>query len=356
MTDQDPTSLEATQVVETPAPLTPVAPVATPPGASRSRWVVALGAVALVTALTAAIVYALVGRSPEATVLGYVPSGAVVYGELRLDLPGDQRREVGEFLSHFPGFADQAALDSKLDEVLDRLISDASDGKQTFTTNIKPWFDGELAFSAGPLPDPKTFTASPEDSGRISARALALLSIKDEALARAWFADAIGQSGATTTTETYAGVELTIFAGPSGDAKAAFAILDGKVAVAGDVDSVKAAVDTKGDGGLRRRPRCPGRTRRSNRRSHRARLPRARPARGVVAAGGRRRRGLLDADRSPDEVRPGLDGLLGPRRRRCARHGVGSSEDGGEPRTHRGPFVRRRQTCPGDGHRPRRHA
>ena len=61
---------------------------------SRSRWVVALSAVALVTALTAAIVYALVGRSPEATVLGYVPSGAVVYGEVRLDLPGDQRREI----------------------------------------------------------------------------------------------------------------------------------------------------------------------------------------------------------------------------------------------------------------------
>ncbi len=254
MTDQDQSLQDATQVVETAAPLTPVAPVAGPPKASRSRWAVALGAVAVVTILTAAVVYALVGRSPDATVLGYVPSGTVVYGEVRLDLPGDQRREVGEFLSHFPGFADQAALDTKLDEVLDRLVSDASDGKQTFTTNIKPWFDGEVAFSAGPLPDPKTFASGKEGSGMDAARALALLSVKDEALARAWFADAFKQSGATTTTETYKDVELTLFSGKDGGPKAAFAILDGKVAVAGDVASVKAAVDTNGHGGFAEDP------------------------------------------------------------------------------------------------------
>jgi uncharacterized protein DUF3352 len=254
MTDQEQPVQDATQVVDTAEPVTPVAPVTGPPGASRSRWVAALGAVAVVAALTAAIVYALVGRSPEATVLGYVPSGAIVYGEVRLDLPGDQRREIGEFLSHFPGFADPAALESKLDEVLDRLISDASDGKQTFTTNIKPWFDGELAFSAGPLPDPKTFDPGTEGSGMGSARALALLSIKDETLARAWFADAIKQAGATTTTETYNGAELTVFAGGADEPKAAFAILGGKVAVAGTLDAVKAAVDTKGNGGFTAEP------------------------------------------------------------------------------------------------------
>ena len=40
---------------------------------------------------------------------------------------------AGEFLSKFPGFADQAALDTKLDEALDQLIGDETDGKQTFT-------------------------------------------------------------------------------------------------------------------------------------------------------------------------------------------------------------------------------
>ena len=296
-----------------------------PPGAGRSRWVVALGAVALVTALTAAIVYALVGRSPDATVLGYVPSGAVVYGEVRLDLPGDQRQAVGQFLSRFPGFADQASLDTKLDEVLDRLTSDASNGKQTYTTNIKPWFDGELAFSVGPLPDPKSMMSNPT-SGMESGRALALLSVKDEALAKAWFEDAFKQAGATTTNETYAGVELTIFSSASDGPKAAFAILDGKVAVAGDVNSVKAAVDTKGNGGFAAEPDAKKALGGPDRGSRRVRLHRARFAHGLVAATDcglrravrrrrRQRHARHDVLRGHRQAHPEVGGLLAARRR-----------------------------------------
>ena len=35
----------------------------------------------------------LTGASPTATVLGYVPADSVMYGEVRLDLPGDQRQQ-----------------------------------------------------------------------------------------------------------------------------------------------------------------------------------------------------------------------------------------------------------------------
>jgi hypothetical protein len=215
----------------------------------RGRWFAALGIVALVVAGTAAATLMLTGTSPAATVMGYVPTDSVVYGEVRLDLPGDQERKIGEFLSKFPGFADQAALDTKLDEVLDRLISDASDGEQTFTADIKPWFDGEMGFAVGPLPDAAALT-DPE-SAAADGRALVLLSIKDEALARAWFDEVMAESGTTGTTETYEGVQLTVFTEVEvTSAQAAFAIIDGKVAVAGDLASVKAAVDTGGDAGL----------------------------------------------------------------------------------------------------------
>jgi hypothetical protein len=229
------------------ASLEAVAPVAGAGRRSRARWPLAIGLVAIVVAVTAAITLALTGASPTATVLGYVPADSVMYGEVRLDLPGDQRREVGEFLAHFPGFADQAALDTKLDEVLDRLVSEGTDGKQTFTKDIKPWFDGEVAFAMGPLP------AASADvmASAASTRALVLLSLKDEALARAWFADAMTETGTTGTTETYDGVEITVFRPQeSGKLAAAFAIVDGKVAIAGDLTSVKAAIDTGGSGGL----------------------------------------------------------------------------------------------------------
>ncbi|CAN5446411.1 hypothetical protein BH20CHL7_BH20CHL7_16910 [soil metagenome] len=216
---------------------------------SRNRWLLAIGAIGLVMAGTILAALALTGSSPAATVTGYVPANSVMYGEVRLDLPGDQRAEIGKFLAKFPGFADQAALDTKLDEVLDRLMSVGTDGEQTFTRDIKPWFDGEMAFAVGPLPDAASI--GDPTTAAASTRALVLLSVKDEALARTWFSNAMSKAGASGTPESYQGTELTVFSDESmPGARAAFALIGGKVAVAGDVASVKAAVDTGGSGGL----------------------------------------------------------------------------------------------------------
>lgn len=225
------------------SPVTPPPP-ATVRSRSRARWIAAAGVVGVVIVGSILAGLALTGSSPAATVMGYVPADSVMYGEVRLDLPGDQRAKVGEFLSKFPGFADQAALDTKLDEVLDRLLSDGTDGEQTFTRDIKPWFDGELAFSVGALP-----TSGDPAQAAAETRALIMVSIKDEALARAWFTGVISKTGVQSTTEDYGGAQLTVFddlerTGSTADA--GFAIVGGKVAIAGDLASVKAAIDTKG--------------------------------------------------------------------------------------------------------------
>ena len=253
----DPTTdtldLTDTNVTEVASEPTATTPIGGAPGAgasasrrrSRTRWAAALGLIALIVGVTAFATLSLTGSSPASTVVAYVPADSVAYGELRLDLPGDQRQELGEFLSKFPGFADQAALDTKLDEILDRLLSESTDGKQTFTRDIKPWFDGEVAFSMGPLPTDATTITDPEATAA-RARALVMLSIKDEALARAWFTKVMTEQGVTGTPETYQDTELTVFANPEGKAQAAFAIVGGKAVLVGDVASVKAAVDTKG--------------------------------------------------------------------------------------------------------------
>ncbi len=244
----DPTTdTTSTEVHPTPIATTPLATPGQPgpaaaPRQSRARWLAAAGIVALIVAVTAIATLSLTGASPASTVVGYVPADSVAYGELRLDLPGDQRQEVGEFLSKFPGFADQAALESKLDEVLDRLLSESTEGKQTYTRDIKPWFDGELAFSMGPLPaDAAALEAADQ------TRAVVLLSIKDEALARTWFTNALTEMGVTGTKETHQGVELTVFSSPEKPGgQAAFALVGGKVAILGDVASVRVAIDTAG--------------------------------------------------------------------------------------------------------------
>ena len=242
-----PPSAAATDTKATPVATAPAQPPVMTDGRprqSRARWIAAAGAIGLVVLVTALATLVLTSAAPTSAVLGYVPTDSVAYGEVRLDLPGDQRQKVGQFLAKFPGFADQAALETKLDEVLDRLVSEGSQGKQTYSRDVKPWFGGQMAFAMGPLPtiDPNAAEAAAKD-----ARGVLLLSIKDEALARTWFTTTMSQTGVAGTSETYNGAQLTLFSSPEApDHQAAFTIAGGKVAIAGDVASVKAAVDTNG--------------------------------------------------------------------------------------------------------------
>ncbi len=233
------------------APAVPVPAKSTPRRGGRLRWAAAIAVVALVIGATGVVAALITGSAATSTVIGYVPDKTVVYGEVRLDLPGDQRKAVGEFLSKFPGFKDQASLETKIDEALDSFVKSASGGDQTYTTDIKPWFDGQLGFSVGPLPPAASITK--DSSSLEAARYLALLSIKDPAAAQAWFDGVITKSGAKTTTESYGGATLTISSAPD-KPKAAFAVIGGKVAAIGDVASVKAAIDTNGNSGFAAEP------------------------------------------------------------------------------------------------------
>jgi len=214
----------------------------------RLRWAAAIAVIAVVLGASAAVAALITNSATASTVVGYVPAGTLAYAEVRLDLPGDQRRAVGEFLQKFPGFADQAALEGKLDEVLDQLVKDASDDKQTYTADIKPWFDGELAFALGPLPPASSFTdrnASDPNAALDAFRALALVSVKDPALAKAWFEAALKEAGVTGTPEAYDDTVLTVVHGDGPDY--AFAVIDDEVVAIGDVESVRDAVDSNGD-------------------------------------------------------------------------------------------------------------
>ncbi len=205
--------------------------------------------IAVVVAVSAAAVYALTGAAPPATVLGYVPAGSVMYGEFRMDLPGGQDRKVAEFLSHFPGFADQSSIQTKVNETLDQIVGKASSDKQTFGKDIQPWFEGEIAFSVGQLPDAKALSASkvPE------THALLLLSIKNAALAQDWFDQLLTEGGSATATTQYGGTTITTPAKQC-TPETGMAIINGKVAVIGDLASVKSAIDTNGAGAFANEP------------------------------------------------------------------------------------------------------
>lgn len=231
----------------------PVKPPASGSGRGRRvRWAAAIAVIAVVLGASAALAAFITGAQSQSTVIGYVPSDSVAYVEARLDLPGDQRKAVGEFLAHFPGFKDSAALDTKLDEALDQLVKDATDGAQTYTTDIKPWFGGEIALSVGPLPAPKDLSGG-GDSAMRDLRALGLVSVTDPVGAQAYFDKLAVQTGEEATKQDYDGTQLTVYAEKDGPTFA-YGIVDGKVVAIGDLASVKAAVDSDGKSGFAAEP------------------------------------------------------------------------------------------------------
>ncbi len=229
-------------VVATVAATSPVE-VRQGPRPSRARWAVA-GVIALViVALSAAGLFALAGASGSSQVAAWAPTDSIFYSEVRGDLPGDQRQNLGAFLAHFPGFADQSSLDAKLDEAFDRIVGKATNDKHDWTKEIKPWFGGQVGLSASGLPTAGADSTKAADTK--NAHGLMIVSQKDPAAAIAWLKSV---TSATTKDESYDGVTLTVSDTAGGVALAATAT-DG-VLLVGDEASVKSAVDRGGKDGL----------------------------------------------------------------------------------------------------------
>jgi hypothetical protein len=206
------------------------APIASP-RRRRLRWAIAAVATAVVIAGSAMGFAVLSSARSASQVLPWAPSDALLYTEVRADLPGDQRANLLAFLSKFPGFADQTSFDAKADDGLDRLIKRITNGKHDFSTEIKPWFGGQVGVSID--------GANPSSPG-----VLVVISVRDATTAATWL-----KSVAPTdaTHETVAGIDLTEHAGPSATTGSAYG-LDGSVILAGTVDAVKAAI-TRGPSG-----------------------------------------------------------------------------------------------------------
>ena len=163
-----------------------------PAGRSRSgvRWAIALGGVAVVIGVTVAILALAAGRPSPSVAVGYMPAETLSYGEYRLDLPGDQRTKMAAFLSKFPGFADQANVQTKLHEVFDRIVGAITNNDMTYTADIEPWFGGQIAMGSGP-----SGSAAPTSLlGMGGGIPLVVVTVKDEAKATAWVKSTIGDS------------------------------------------------------------------------------------------------------------------------------------------------------------------
>ena len=245
---------DATQELPTPpvepaeagasAPAQAVATGAGEPGGRRSngvRWAVALGGVAIVLGVTVALLALAGGRPSPSIAVGYMPTDTVSYGEYRLDLPGDQRGKLAGFLARFPGFADQANIQTKLYEVFDRIVGAVSENSQTYTANIEPWFGGQIAMGSGPIG--QTENLGPLTTG--GGVPLFIVSIKDQAKATEWLRSTLADSLSETQRDG-----ATFFRVGEEPAAGVSIVVTDKVMILGPDAAVQASFDSKGEGKL----------------------------------------------------------------------------------------------------------
>ena len=208
----------------------PAAPVTSRRGRA-GRWGIALLVTAAILAVTGVGLVFFSTAAPPATTIGYVPPQSFGYLEVRLDAPGDQRQNLSNILSTFPGFADTANLGFKLDEAADLLLGQAAPNAGQFSRDIHPWLGDSLTVVATRLPT----TPDATDAG-----GLLLIATKDPDAARTYVRTFVAPNAPTTS---YGGTELSqVEAG----AQTVLVGVVGNVLLAGDEASVKSAIDTKG--------------------------------------------------------------------------------------------------------------
>jgi hypothetical protein len=210
---------------------------------SGVRWAIALGGIAVVIGVTVAILALASNRSPSSIAVGYMPTDTISYTEVRFDLPGDQRAKLASALSTFPAFADQAALQPKLYDIFDRIVLAISQGKQSYTADIDPWFSGQIAMGSGAFSAADTSLLG---SSPFGSSGLIVITIKDQAKATDWIKK-LGPAGGSAETP-YNGA--TIYGNVGGGSGSIVVAVTDKVILAGPEASVRAAIDSKGDGKL----------------------------------------------------------------------------------------------------------
>ena len=241
------------EVGNTPA-LSPVTttPISSPKSrgtGGRLRWLVAGIATVLVLALVGGVLVLAAPRAgaPSATA-HYVPADTGMYAEIRLDLPGDQHDNLAAFMSHFPGFADQAAFQQKLDESLNSVLNSRSNGQLDWNNDVKPWFGGQVAvfgtLNTAHMSQAMSGTSASSSMMTSASDSVIALTVTDKAKLQSVIDVHIGNSQVASTD--YQGQQIKTIAQPGGTSMSvSYVVTDDALLVAPSIDLIKEALDVK---------------------------------------------------------------------------------------------------------------
>ena len=193
------------------------------------RWLVAgIATLLLVVSGTGLVAFAQTGAGAGQGPI-FVPADAPIYVEARLDMPDGQDAALAEMLTAFPGFADSASFPLRVDEALDGILDDATDGEVSFSEDISPWVTGEIGIA---ITDLSEAMSSGSDPAFIVG-----VGVTDPAAASDFITQHASSSDMALTEEEYGG--FGIVAGED----AAVTVADDYLLIGTSVDLVKRSID-----------------------------------------------------------------------------------------------------------------
>ena len=152
----------------------------------------------------------LIGLSGAAFLAGYLllfsastdrasalaPANSALYVNVYLQPSSVQQMNLGGLIGRLPGFADEASLDEKVDQVVQNLLGTAG-LELDYRQAIKPWLGNQVAIAAWPAPGDAT-----------AQTAVFIAEVKDRPVAEAALADLASEGGAQLTARAYEGTEI----------------------------------------------------------------------------------------------------------------------------------------------------
>lgn len=157
-----------------------------------------------------------------------VPANAAVYVNVYLQPSAGQQANLSGLIGRLPGFADEATLDDKVDQIVQNLLSGVG---IDYRTELKPWVGDQVAAAAW-FGDEETPVQ----------RAVAIVDVKDAAAMESALADLAEREGESFTEETHGGVAMHVGTTTS------YAVVAGMLVVSDTTDAVRAVIDTQAGG------------------------------------------------------------------------------------------------------------
>jgi hypothetical protein len=194
------------------------------------RWFVALLATVLLVVSGSGLVAFAQNGAATSRSAEWVPAGTPILVFARIDMPGGQGEALAQVLTAFPGFADAASFEMKMDEALDSLFLEATDGAITWSGEIQRFFGGEIGLA---LPNVMDAALTGEDPDILVG-----IAITDRAAAESFVTLLTTGMADTLTQEPYSGSTIV-----SAD-DMALAVTDEWILLSQSADLVKASLDT----------------------------------------------------------------------------------------------------------------